>query len=144
VINNVAYDYENIKIDLGGTEALGARSVSYEWGFESEKQYGAGREALDATEGVFNVEDSTLTLTLPEFENLKERLGAGYMTKAARFDVSVSYSHAGEPIITDTLERCRIIKVSRDHQQGAEALEVELTLQVMSLKTNGLNPASAA
>lgn len=143
-INSVAYDYQNIKIDLGGTEEIGCESVSYELTVESEKQYGASRSAFDATEGVFNVEDSKVTLTEAAFRNLCERLGDGFMTKAARFDVSVSYSHEGEPLVVDILERCRIIGISKDHSRGPEGLVVELTLQVMSCKLDGRSPARAA
>lgn len=144
-INRVAYDYENIRCDLGaaGEVTAGISALSYELTVETEKEYGAGREAYDATEGVHNVEDVTLTLKEWAFRNLVEKLGAGWMTKASRFDISVTYAHDGEPTVTDVLQRCRITGVSKDHSHGAEGLEVELTLQCMKAVLGGFDPAVA-
>lgn len=147
MINKVAYDFENIRIDIGSAGPVtfeGIIALSYELTVDTAKEYGAGREAYDATEGTHNVEDAKLTLREWAFRNLVEKLGPGYMTKAARFDISAAYAHDGEPVSTDVLQTCRIIGVSRDHSQGSDSLEVELTLQVMKCITNGVNPASAA
>ncbi len=144
MINRVSYDYENIKIDLGpyGEVSEGITSISWELTVETEKEYGAGREAFDATEGVHNVEDASLTMKEWAYRNLIEKMGNGYMTKAARFDTSVSFAHTGEPVSTDVLQRCRIIGVSRDHSQGPDGIEVELTLQVMKVVEGGFDSAA--
>lgn len=141
-INEVAYDYENIKVDTGNGDEIGARSISYEVTVDTEKQFGAGREALDATEGVVNVEDVKVNFTEAAFRNLIERMGDGFMSKAKRIAISASYAHDGNPLITDTFEKCRIIGISKDHQQGPEGLETEVTFQVMTCKLNGLSPVA--
>ena len=107
-INTVAYDFQNIRIDVGGTELTEAVSIDYGSVVETEKQYGSGREAFDATEGVYSTNDCELVLPEFEYRNLIERLGPGYMTKRARFAISVTYAHDGEATYSDTLERCRL------------------------------------
>jgi hypothetical protein len=147
VINKVAYDFENIRIAVGGTEITGVSSIDYSSTVESEKEFGSDREAYDATEGFINVEDVEMELKEYEYRNLIERLGPGYMRKKARFDISVSYAHEGEPVYTDALQRCRIIGDAHNPQQGAEGLMVSLTLQVMKIlkgtSTGQIDPMAA-
>jgi hypothetical protein len=144
MINAVSYDFENIRIDLGPAgEVTGITNISYELTVDTEKEYGASREAFDATEGVHNVEDVTITMKEFALRNLIEKIGGGFMTKAARFDISVTYAHEGEPTVTDVLQRCRIIGISADHSQGPEGLEKELTLQCMKIIYGGFDPAVA-
>ena len=144
MINEVAYDFENVRIDANNTEIKGISAISYEHGFETEKQFGSGREAFDATEGVYEADDAEITMAEYAYRNLVDSLGAGYMSKAARFDISVAYAHAGEPVITDILERCRIIRDAHDLSQGPDGLEVTITVQVMKVKPNGVDPVAAA
>jgi hypothetical protein len=148
MINQVSYDFENIRIDVAGRELTGITSISYEQNVETEKEYGAGREAYDSTEGVINVEDGEMTLKEFEYRNLIEALGPGYLTKAARFDVSVTYGHDGEPTYSDTLQRCRIISDAHDAQQGADGLEVTVGLQIMKIlkgtSSGQIDPARVA
>lgn len=143
MINGTTYDYENIRIDVDGFEDIGIRSINYEDTVETEKQFGAGREAIDATEGVYEAQDGTMTMLWYAYRNMIERMGNGNMSKSNRFDISVSFAHEGEETQTDTLERCRIIGKARDHEQGPEGLEVEVTIQIMKILENGIDPINA-
>lgn len=136
-INSVAYDFENIRIDLGGTETIGLRSISYEDGFENEKMMGARRWAEDSTEGVYNAEDAEAELLFYEYRNLISRLGNGFGNKSKRFDISVTYAHDGEPTVTDILQGCRIRTPAADHSQGGDNLVVSVTFEVMRVKWDG-------
>jgi hypothetical protein len=117
-INAVAYDYENIRISVAGRELIGITSISYNASLETEKISGSGREDIDETEGHLTVEDGELELHVYEYRNLVDSLGDGFLTKRARFDITVTYAHAGEPAIVDTLERCRLKGFGKELSKG--------------------------
>jgi hypothetical protein len=142
VVNRVPYDWASIEIDCDDLILQGARSISYEHGMEVEKNFGASREALNRTEGVYSAEDGELTLLESDYRLLIQKFGPGYMRKV--FQISVSYSHANEPTITDELIDCRIIGDAHDKQQGPDGLEVSLTISIMKIKASGIDPVNAA
>jgi hypothetical protein len=143
MINKVAYDYENVRISAGSlsVDLGGMKKIAYASKVESEKIFGSARDAIDATDGVENVDDQDWEMQFFQWQNLKEALGgAGFMRKKARFDTAVSYAHEGEDIVTDTLQRVRIIGVQNDHAQGAGGLAVTVTVQIMKILYGGDDP----
>jgi len=141
IVKNVPYDFANLEIDINNTIVSGLRGISWEHGFEVEKLFAAAREAIGRTEGVYNVEDVELTLYESSYHELITALGAGYMTEAARFPMSLSYAHPDAPTVDVQFQDCRIIKDAHDHQQGAEGLECSVTLSVMKVVVKGIDPA---
>jgi len=125
-----AYDYQNIKTEVGTTKVK-AKSVSFSITVESEKIYGSGRKAIDYTDGRINVEDGTARFEFAEWKNLVGEVGGGYMRKSRKFDWALIHEHDGMPVITDRLIGCRIMGLSRDHEEGAAPLEVEATIQFL-------------
>lgn len=142
IVNRVPYAWASIEIDLDDLIIGGARSISYEHGMEVEKIRGAGREALGRTEGDYNAEDSELVVLESDYLLIVQKLGPGYMLKV--FQISVARAHPGEPVVTDELVDCRIIGDAHDYQQGPEGLEVSLTISIMKVKPNGVDPVRAA
>jgi hypothetical protein len=138
-----AYDYQNIKTEIGATKVK-AKSVSWSESVESEKIYGSGRKALDYTDGRHTVEDGTAVLEWAEWRNLIGEIGPGFMRKRKRFDWALIGEHEGNPVITDVLKSCRIIGSSHDGEEGPDPLEVEFTFQVLDVEhgteNGGIDP----
>lgn len=134
-VNEIPYDFGSISIKIGVVE-IPVKGVGYGEGMETEKPVTSKRRSRQRTQGVYNAEDATITLLVAAEKMLLKTLGNGYMMK--KFPVAGSYAHPGEPLQTFELEDCRIVGRSKDHSQGPEGLETELTLSVMRVKEDGL------
>ena len=139
--NQVAYDFENYRFTTStGQEWVGATGVSYTDKIEgSEKIRGNQREAYDASEGNYEVDDGEITFELWQYQNCIEALGPGFMRKKARFDITVTVSHEGEAEIVDTLQRCRVIGNGKEWAQGDVPM-VTVPVQIMKVIHNGIDP----
>jgi hypothetical protein len=135
-INAVAYDYQNVRISVAGRELEGVVSISYNASLETEKISGSGREDIDETEGHLTIEDGELELHQYEYRNLIEALGDGFLTKKARFDITVTYAHAGEPVIVDALERCRLKGFGHELSKGDVPM-VTVPFSCMRIRVGG-------
>jgi hypothetical protein len=138
MINEVAYDYENVRIVANGREIQGVTSLSYGMTVTSEKIGGTGREDIDATEGSVTAEDGEMEMHEYEFRNLIETLGPGFLRKKARFDMTVSKAHTGEPVITDTLQRVRLMGTGHELSKGDVPM-VSVPIQIMKVIYGGAN-----
>jgi hypothetical protein len=137
-VNNVPYDFAAVTVDLDDQIIRGLRSISWEHGMEVEKNFGSDREAINRTEGVYNAEDTEVTMLESDYFRLVNHLGNGYMRKV--FQSSLAYGFDGEPVHTAELFDCRIIGDAHDYSQGPEGLEVSLTLSIMKIKVDGIDP----
>jgi hypothetical protein len=144
-VNNVPYDFASLTFNINGLRITsGLRSISWEHGMEVEKLMGADREAFDRTGGTYNAEDSEVTLYKSTYLAVIGALGPGYMLPDAEFGASLSYGKDGQEVHTVQFERARIIKDAGDHSQGTEGLEVSITLSVMKIKPDGIDPVKRA
>lgn len=139
--DHIPFDFQSIELDLDGLIVEGLRGVSFEHGFERSKIFGATREALDETIGVYDVQDFELTMLESAHTTIIAKLGKGYMTK--RFDLSVTYNFPDKPTKTVELQNCRIKSESHDYQQGPDGLEVSITCSAMKALINKLDPAKS-
>lgn len=143
VINNVPYDFHSGELDCGDLLLSGCRGISFEHGMDGEKVFGSAREAYDETDGAYNVEDGELTLLETTYLALVGHLGNGYMVK--RFDGSFTLSHqSSSELVFYELGRMRIKSEAHDYSQGPEGLEVSVTVSIMKVKVNGLDPVKAS
>lgn len=134
----VAYDFQNLKTEVGETKVK-VKSISWSTTVESEKIYGSGRKAIDYTDGRFTVEDGSATLEFAEYKNLIGELGPGFMRKKSKFDWSLISEHEGHPAMPDVLKGVRIIGSSRDHEEGPDPLEVEISFQILDVEEGSEN-----
>jgi hypothetical protein len=144
VINQVPYDFTCCEFNAGKLTLPGTQSMSYGNSVESEKIGGATNQDIDATPGVGHADDCEWSMLESDYRALIGELGAGYMTLDKRFTIAVNYAFTGQPLITDELQQCRIIKDAHDLQKGPAGLIVSVTLQVMKCLPGGINPHSTA
>jgi hypothetical protein len=142
VVNQVPYDFTCCEIGAGALTLTGTQSISYGNSVETEKIGGSTNEDIDATPGMGHADDAEWSMLESDYRALIAFLGPGYMTLQKRFPLSVSYAFTGQALITDELQKCRIIKDAHDLQKGAAGLTVSVTLQVMKCLPGGINPHS--
>lgn len=141
-VNSVPYDHASLELSLDDLVMVGRRGISFEHGFDVVKQFGASREALSRTPGVYNVEDVEITLLQSDYFSLITKLGSGYMSEDAKFAALLTFNFTNEQIHTVDFIGMRIIKDAHDHQQGPDGLEVTVTCSVMRLKIDGIDPVN--
>ena len=140
-INGVRYDFSSIDVVIAGRRRqLGMRSIEYSHTLEPTKVRGAHAQPIGRTRGEYEAEAS-IVLYKREADELRsslEALGGGYMEQS--FELVVMYAETGQPVIVDRVVGCRIRSESDSHEQGSDALEETLELDVMYLVKNGKNP----
>lgn len=135
VINGLVYDHSSIEININGARYLVVSEITYKHSLKPGKQRGAAAKVLGRTRGEYDAEGS-IKMSKDDGVQLMKALGAGYMTKP--FPIVCNYSEAGQDIITDTLEACRITDVENS-SSGTDATETTFTLDIMNLLLNGLD-----
>ena len=140
LVNGNAYGFSSIELDFGGVKSRGYKEVKYSSNLEPGELRGTHPQMLARTLGQYKAEGS-LVLWTHEWNQLRDRMGQGYMQKT--FTLNVVYAEAG-PLGAqrDTLVGCRITKVEKGGSEGTDGLEVSLTLSVMKILENGIDPLS--
>ena len=151
-INGNVYSWSSIELKLdGGADDLlvelpyvGVTKIKYNEKIERALVYGLGKsfKPLGMTRGKYSA-DSSLTMRKHSAEALRKALAAksadGATFGEVSFQAIVSYSEPGsnqEPIVVE-INGCRIAGTGGDHSEGADGLEEEVPLTVLSIVTNG-------
>lgn len=136
------YGYSSIEISLvsdnGAEIVVDIIDVGYSDALEEELVYGTDKAPVGRTPGQYAPGDGTLTLNKQAAAAFLDRLGDGYMEK--EIDIVVTYSDKDLPLVTDTLERCRITNIDDSHSQGPGALTEAWTFKPMTVLRNGKTP----
>ena len=112
--------------------------VSYSHTVERVAVEGNQRIILGFTKGTYKAE-SSFSMTLRKYRELIQFLGNGYFDKT--FVVNVSFApDDGDTIISDEIIGCKLKKTGKDFSKGNDALEVEIELDVVKIKEDGLEP----
>jgi hypothetical protein len=136
-VNDRAYSYASIELDIDGDLYYASKSINYSDNMEPGELRGQSQHRLGRTAGDYKAEAS-LELSREEWEILRAKFGDGFMLRS--FDIQVSYSEDNMPLITDEVVGCRIKKVDYSNSQGPDASMVKLDLDVTYIKHNGSVP----
>lgn len=145
-INGKVYDYSSITLAILGIPYEGITEISYSDTLEPGILRGTSALMRGRTRGMYEAEAS-FTIAKDDFEKVKEALVAlglgGFME--AEFQVTVTYREEGSPLITDTIEGCRIKHQENSHSAGnADGLVSKVDLSVYRIGWNklyGVGPA---
>jgi hypothetical protein len=142
LINGLRYDFSSVEITAGARLFNGVKSIKFSQTLEPGKVRGNRSQVLGRTRGPLD-SDGSLELYRLEFQDLISvlatlRPGVGFMEAA--FDITVTYSEAGTPVIQDVLQGCRIKKHENSGQEGGDALTVACDLDIMMVLPGGVAP----
>lgn len=137
LINGHRFSWASANFDFDGGEVIHIKELSYTHTLEPGEVRGTGSQKAGTTRGEYNAEGS-VTLTREGWDELRARLGNGYMEK--RFRIIASYSEEGLDVQTDQLVGCRITSVENSPSQGTDGLEVSLELNITYILENGVAP----
>lgn len=131
------YDWNSLEIHTGGVIYPGIKEVKYDDELSAALQYGQGARPIGRTLGTRKLTASIVMYAYARKAFLAA-LGQGFMRKI--FAIVVKASVPGSDLIVDTLQRCRIIKISGGASRGDDPLECPMDILPMGILWNGLDP----
>lgn len=142
LINGIRYDFSSVEIAVGARLFNGVKSLKYSQTLKPGKVRGNRAQVIGRTRGILDA-DGGLELYRLEFQDLiavlaQLRPGVGFME--AVFDITATYSEAGQPVTQDVLQGCRITKHDHDGKEGEEASTVNMDLDIMLVLPGGVAP----
>jgi hypothetical protein len=140
LINGHRYSWTSVEAGIGpsGTIVRGLVSADYGDELTPGKLRGTGPNVIGRTRGEYDG-DAEFEMYRLEWENLKAQLGSptkGFGETA--FPVTFQYAEDGQPVVTDTLEGCRITKVRTGGQEGSDPTKVKLTIDLTRILHNNI------
>ena len=139
LINGVRHDYSSVEIMIKGARVFGVKDISYSSKLDPGKVTGTHAAILGRTRGQLT-EEGSFTLYEAEWSDLLGALGNAFMEKG--FHITVNYREDGQPMVTDRLIGCRLTSVEHSPASGSEPLTVKLSVHVMKITRNGLDPVN--
>jgi len=140
LINGHRYSWTSLEIGVGpsGTVMRGVSSIDYCDELTPGKLRGTGPNVIGRTRGEYDG-DAEIEMYRLEWENLKSQLGTnGVGFGETAFPISVQYAEANQPVVTDTLEGCRITKVRTGGAEGSDPTKVKLSIDLTRILHNGV------
>ena len=144
-VNGHQFDFGQITVKV--TLPSGVQKVYTEWkeikyGFkrENKKSRGTSPFARRRTRGTIDFQASgTMYRSGPGgFDELIHDLGPGWAE--AELEITVVYGNDGDDLKTDTLTRVQIMEAESGGSEGADDLEIPLTLDPMAILFDGEPP----
>ena len=138
-INGKWFAFQSVEMDVNGTILRGYKDISFETSGEFGNVYGTHPQRLGQTRGQIEC-TASLTMYLPEWNQLLAALGNGYMETV--FPISIVFSETEGPVDVHRVKLvgCRIKSVSHSVSQGADAAEVAIELDVFEIIEEGYTP----
>lgn len=137
LLNGHRFSWASASFNIEDTELISIKELTYSHKLEPGDVRGTGPQKHGTTRGEYNAEGS-MTLLREQWNELKSKLGTGYLEK--RFTIVVSYAEEGQPVQTDELVGCRITSVENKPAQGTDPLEVSLDLNITYIIEDGVEP----
>ena len=152
-VNGFAPSFASVEFKpqiLGGAPLptiITIQSVDYDLSNDSKRVYGTNPNVLSLTRGVIT-NTAKCKMLLYEANNFLQALANFDPTGNNAygdvfFDVQITFSEAGGPVITDTLGGCRVYKAAKTFAVGPDAIMKEFDLNPMYIKLNGMVMSSA-
>lgn len=140
LINGHRYSWTSVEIGLGqsGIIVRGIASIDYGDQLTPGKLRGTGPNVVGRTRGEYEA-DAEIEMYRLEWENLKSQLGNGGVGFGETgFPITVSFGEANQPVVTDTIEGCRVTKVRTGGAEGSDPTKVKISLDVHRILHNGV------
>lgn len=140
-INGVRYDFSSVDININGPLiALGVVSLNYKDSLKPGELRGNKAALIGRTRGKYEA-SADMEVYKSEWNEIIKSLGPGFME--ASFPIVASHSEPSlgpDAIIVDTLVGARITDQEDQKQEGEEPLKVKVTLSLMKILWNGIDP----
>jgi len=142
-VNGNQFDWASIALKLLEERYFGVTAISYGDARERTKAWGMGRSRRPRgrTSGKYVPEPVTITMWKGSSQTFLRALadaGDGVSFGNTVFQIVVQYVEPDETPITVEIEDCVVTKVTASEEEGSDPLKVELEIDTMAVRRNGL------
>ena len=123
MFNSREYEWNDVRINIGGRLITRIRSVRYKRSKEKELLYGAGNEPVSIQSGNVAYEGEVAMLR-SEYETLAAAGGDSVLD--LQVDTVVSYGNPPDPMVVDKLLGCQFTEEENSMAQGDKNEEITL------------------
>lgn len=135
-INGVTYSWSSITVSIDGSKYYGIKSVTFGDRLEMAYGYSTGKHfrPVSRTQGQYATEETKIVMRLDSWKEIADKLGTNFGTK--EFSVSCQWSEKDLSTFSVELEKCRISGTQLTQDQVSDESQIEISLNVMSIKWN--------
>jgi len=144
MINGSLYDWESVEILLPSGIVVGITNIDYEDERQIEERYGKGSQPRGYGRKNYKA-TAKIEVDIDAAELLATALaasGGGGIYDSLPFPITICYAPPGQPVITDVLPLCKIVKASTGAKQGDDNVGIrKYDLKVLAPIVWGAIPA---
>lgn len=127
LINGVAYNWSNVKLNLFGVPVIGITDIEYARKQKKENLYGYGQEAI--ARGYGNIEnEGSISLYLDEWNKIINAAPNKDPLKIGIFDIQVIFGSSSVNFKQDTLRSCEFVDDPFTGKQGDTKFIIKIPL----------------
>lgn len=138
-VNRVTYDFSSIEFRADDVWYPELQEINYSQELSRQLVYGTPVQPIGRTRGQLKPE-ANIVLLRNAFNRMVDQFGDGFYEK--EFEIVVLYNFDGEPLVTDTLQKCTIMKPEAGGSQGGDPLTIKVDLSLLGILYNGKKPTS--
>lgn len=142
-VNGALHSFVSMRASVGNFELI-FTSANYTDAWERSEVMANAPGAVGRTRGTYKVDTCELELLRKNYDEfvaeLARRAGATGNPFEVRFDLVISYSEDGSPVVTDELVTCQIKGNGAENQQGSDPTKIKVPLDCRALIWNGRLP----
>lgn len=133
--NSREYEWNDIRVNVGGRDIVGLLAVSYTESQEKEVVYARGNKPLRVQRGNKSYKGE-ITILQSELEALKIGSGKNSLLDI-NFNITIGYVPADNlVIVTDQCKGCEFTEIEKGMKQGDKNAEIKLPFIFIDLKSN--------
>lgn len=142
-VNGNMHSWGSIVVKIADERYYGFTSISYGDKRERVKAYGMGRHQAPRgrSRGKYSTDPVKLAGPKASCEALRVALASrsvdGKSYGDVEFEVVTQFIETGENPMTVQLKRCVVVEEASSHEEGADPLKDEMTLDTMQILRNG-------
>lgn len=147
LINGFSYSWASLEFKFLGSPIITVQSIDYAAKTERKQPYGTNPNPLSKTRGKLG-NTAKVKMLAAEAYALIGALGALDPTGNNAygdvfFNVTVSFSEAGQAVIVDTIVGCTVDTFEQSSAEGTDAIMIEMELNPLQILRNGQQASSA-
>jgi hypothetical protein len=127
LINGNTYGHTMIIVNIFNVPAITVQAIEYEDMQKIENVYGSG--GMPISRGYGNIEaKASITLLMEEVQNILKVAPLGSLRNIPEFDIIVSYTDPGLPVVTHRIRNCKFPNNKISVKQNDTTIPVQLDI----------------
>lgn len=132
LVNGHRYSFASIEVDFGGFVIVAITAINYTDELQPGIIMGSDPNRVGRTIGQRKL-TCDFEMYRREWDVFRDALGQSYGRKP--FNITIQYAESiGDPVTTDQIIECRIVRVEKSNAEGSDALKVKVVIDPNDIK----------